>query len=169
MKKYGVEHFNISVLEVCDSIELSEREQYWIEQYNSYYDGYNATFGGDGTILYDYDEIKTLLQNGKTTQEICSIIGCGPDTVRLVAKNNNILITQPKNSLTYQLEQAKKRVGQYDLQGNKIQEFESYISAAHWLVEQGIAKTAKGARPHISHVCSGQRKSAYGYIWKDMA
>ena len=51
MKKYGVDNFLIEVVEECDESILSIREQYWIDAYNSYYDGYNATLGGGWTSL----------------------------------------------------------------------------------------------------------------------
>ena len=49
MSKYGIDNFSIEELEECDDLILAEREIYWIDYYNSYYNGYNATFGGDGT------------------------------------------------------------------------------------------------------------------------
>ena len=55
--KYGIEHFSIHLIEECDENILGEREKYWIKYYNSKENGYNATLGGDGSTLYDYDEI----------------------------------------------------------------------------------------------------------------
>ena len=53
MRKYGVEHFHIELVEETNSPE--EREIYWIEQYGSFKYGYNATMGGDGKKYIDYD------------------------------------------------------------------------------------------------------------------
>ena len=61
MNKYGIENFIIEEIEEVDVKELSIREIYWIEYYNSYKNGYNATLGGDGKILYDYDLIAELI------------------------------------------------------------------------------------------------------------
>ena len=58
MRKYGVEHFHIELLEETDNPE--EREKYWIEQKHSYENGYNATKGGDGKSYLDYDLIVNL-------------------------------------------------------------------------------------------------------------
>lgn len=67
MAKYGIEHFSISIVE--DNIEnekLPEREKYWIKYFNTYYEGYNATIGGDGKstprIIEQYDLEGNLLQ-----------------------------------------------------------------------------------------------------------
>lgn len=46
-RKYGLNNFDFVILELCLVNELNEKEIYWIEQKNSYYDGYNATLGGN--------------------------------------------------------------------------------------------------------------------------
>ena len=76
MNKYGVEHFHIEEIEECDNSIVNEREQYWIEYYNSYHNGYNATLGGEGTVKYNHEEICKLFQEGYTIQDICNIFGC---------------------------------------------------------------------------------------------
>lgn len=48
MRKYGIEHFSIEIVEEPDINILNDREIYWINYYNSYVNGYNATIGGDG-------------------------------------------------------------------------------------------------------------------------
>lgn len=57
MRKHGVEHFSIEQIEECSPKEASAREQYWIGYYRGYEDGYNATKGGDGKLLYDHEMI----------------------------------------------------------------------------------------------------------------
>ena len=37
--------FTFSILEICEKEKLNEREQYWIQHYNSYHNGYNLTSG----------------------------------------------------------------------------------------------------------------------------
>lgn len=46
--KYGVNNFTIEKLEEVDNDFLAEREIYWINYFNTYQKGYNATLGGDG-------------------------------------------------------------------------------------------------------------------------
>lgn len=48
IRKYGVENFSFEVLEECDTSLLDEKEVYYINLYNSYKEGYNATLGGQG-------------------------------------------------------------------------------------------------------------------------
>ena len=50
------------------------------------------------------------------------------------------------------------KVAQYDLDGNFIQYFDTYIEAA-----RSFGKTSG---THIADVAKGKRKTAYGFIWK---
>ena len=70
MKKYGIQNFSISCLESVTNVnELSDREIYWIKKLNTYgHNGYNATKGGDGSIVYDYDNIINLINYYKGYQ-----------------------------------------------------------------------------------------------------
>lgn len=74
MHKYKYE-FVIIEQNIPDEL-IAEREQYWIKFYNSYEDGYNMTFGGEGyekvssenhsqakLTLKQVQEIRILLQN----------------------------------------------------------------------------------------------------------
>lgn len=45
--KYGIENFNFEVLEECLPEELSEKEKYYVEKYDTYKNGYNMTAGGE--------------------------------------------------------------------------------------------------------------------------
>lgn len=46
--KYGQGNFIFSIIEECTDGELDSREVYWIQKYDSYVNGYNATYGGGG-------------------------------------------------------------------------------------------------------------------------
>lgn len=45
-RKYGIENFSFEILEECNKEKLNEREIYYISLYNTYYNGYNQTKGG---------------------------------------------------------------------------------------------------------------------------
>lgn len=156
--KYGKEHFKIELIEECPREQENEREIYWINYYNSYSEGYNATLGGEGSCLYDYDEIVSLIKEGKTTQEIISIIGCCKDIVHKVANLYDLKICS-SNTL---------KVKQYSKQNEYIQSFNSYADAARWLEDNNyVSGSLNGVRSHIGDVCKGKRKTAYGFIWKN--
>ena len=76
MQKYGIENFSISLLE--DNIqdnEINEREKFWISKLNTYYQGYNATLGGDGQSRIDRIKLKELYDKGYNNKEIAAIMG----------------------------------------------------------------------------------------------
>ena len=58
---------------------------------------------------------------------------------------------------------GKRKVGQYSLDNKLIAIFPSLISAARTLVEENKSKSVSN---QIQQVCKGNRKTAYGYIWK---
>ena len=60
--KYGEENFIVYVLEYCDIETLSERETFYIKEYNTKRpNGYNLNDGGDGNVGYKPTE-ETLLK-----------------------------------------------------------------------------------------------------------
>lgn len=90
MKKYGIEHFHIELIEETDKPE--EREKFWIEQKRSFKTGYNATLGGDGKKYLDYDLIIATYKQVQSQIETARIVGCFDDTVRMVLQQNDIPI-----------------------------------------------------------------------------
>lgn len=66
IRKYGEEQFEWMVLdEACSQEELDDKECYWIEHYNTYYDGgYNMALGGQFNLSDDPDEM-SLMRGGR--------------------------------------------------------------------------------------------------------
>lgn len=164
INKYGFDKFTIELVEECDNNELSEREIFWINYYNSYHNGYNATLGGEGKNIYNYEEIKEYLIQRKSVKEICEIIGCCPDVIYDVAKIFNIDL---KINCHRNFTEKSKQVYQYSKDNIFIQSFSSTADAAKWLFNNNkCAALTSGVRSHISEAANGKRKSAYGYFWK---
>lgn len=155
--KYGIENFKIEKLEcVEDDNLLSDREIYWIKELETYgKNGYNATKGGDGRILYDYNEIIELYNIGYTCKKVANKIGCHEDTVKKVLKAHGVKIRGG----------STKKIDQFDMAGNYIQYFWGSIEAAKWLVENGLAKSINCKR-HINSCCNHKEPNAYGYKWE---
>ena len=89
MNKYGIENFVVEQLCECDNEELSSYEIQYIEKLNTYHTGYNVTKGGDGKILFDYNEIISLYKTGISMVEVAAKIGCSEDFVENQLKCNN--------------------------------------------------------------------------------
>jgi group I intron endonuclease len=82
MNKYGIENFKIEVLEdnLLDE-ELGQKEREYIKLYDSYYNGYNCTFGGEGEGIVDIEKLKKLYFEGKSYLEISELSGHTEKTV----------------------------------------------------------------------------------------
>ena len=154
MRKYGIKHFHIELIEETDNPE--EREEQWIEYFHSFKDGYNATLGGDGKKYLDWDLVVETFKQTKSLSETARLVKCHPDTVGKIIKEKqlNYLINQ---------HQTGKLVNQYNLNGEYIQTFPSCLEAARFLKK---LTNSYGAATHIADVCKNRRKTAYGYIWK---
>ena len=70
MNKYGIDNFTISTLEECTELDSELREIFWIESLKTYGKGYNATLGGDGSILYNYRELADSYESGLTGKDV---------------------------------------------------------------------------------------------------
>lgn len=156
MNKYGVEHFYINLIEECSLEKQDERESYWIEYFDSYRRGYNATKGGDGKNKVDYEVIIELFMDGKNIKEIASIQKCDTRTVRIVLHSKYGVTKNETWSRGH--EKRRKPVLQIDMRtGAVIAEYESAYAAQEAL---GIG------HGHVGAVCNGKRKGAGGFYWK---
>lgn len=60
-RKYGFENFEFEILEECSNEQLDEKERFWISYFNTLKDGYNQTFGGDGSFnRLDYKKLEQI-------------------------------------------------------------------------------------------------------------
>lgn len=163
MRKYGAEHFSIRVLEETNDPE--EREKFWIAYFNSYHIGYNATSGGDGKCLFDYDKILGELIFDNDYNNVAAKIGCCVDTVRMVARAHGLGIGESVSvNLRGMSELQQKSVVGYNK--DFLVSFSSLRDAAEWLYEIGFTKSkGKSVRSHISECAKGLKKSAYKMKW----
>ena len=164
MNKYGIENFVVEELIECPNDELDSYEKMYIEKLQTYgHNGYNATKGGDGSILFDYDKIIETYALGGTMTECAAKMHCSVDTVKKVLTINNIPIRHNRRGCC----SDPKKVVQYSLEGVYIKEWESITLAAHWLVNNGYAKTYNsGVKQKIRLCMRGKNKTAYKFIWK---
>ena len=162
MNKYGFDKFHIELIEECDSDCVLEREIYWINYYNTYSYGYNATLGGKGITLYDYDSFCELYEQGYTLKQIGEQLHCDSghvgEVLRTLGYDTSINIKNYNS----------KPVVAYDKQGNLVESFKSTKEAAQWLIDNGVTtqQCLESARAAIGRVANGKRKTAYNYIWK---
>lgn len=163
MNKYGCDCFFVDILEEVPIEVLSEREQFWIKYYDSYHNGYNATFGGDGKQLYNYNAIVTRFLDGYSVREIANEFGCCTETVCKALKLENI---NPKRNA---IRSFSKSLAAYK-NGQLIQKFNSRMEAVEWLQTNDYTKSTNqdNINAAIGRAANGQRKSAYGLQWKNL-
>ena len=156
MNKYGIECFHIETIEnVTDISLLEEREKYWIEYFNSFKEGYNATQGGDGRAYLDYHLIYQIWSKGFSARETAKIAGCHQDSVLKVLKNFNISSAEIKQ---HAIKSKSKPVCKIDKDTEEILQIYPSIKEAE--------RKNNYSRNHISPVCQGKRKLAFGFKWK---
>lgn len=160
MRKYGIQYFHIELIEECLEKDLDEREKYWIAYYNSYYDGYNETIGGQGIPKYEIEEedIERLWKEGKTISQIADEL-----QVTRTAIKNRIYDKPYYNEEESQLRGRKvlaktkeKPIIQLTLDGKEINRFNSGVEAQE---KTGIDRKA------ISQALRTGGNS-HGYKWK---
>lgn len=131
--KYGIENFICEEIEEVPNDKLDEREKYWIEYYDSYFDGYNSTLGGRATQLYnwDTDDIIEKYMILKSARAVAKEIGCDHSTIDRILNENGVKRFTPSQQQSKPLYFKKK---------DEIHHFETTREAAEWLIENGITK-----------------------------
>lgn len=162
IRKYGIEHFHIELLEETEIPE--EREIYWIKKKGSYKNGYNATLGGDGKKYIDYDLVIATYNEVKSIKETAMKLGICAASVSLILHKNHIDIISSPEIIQ---RRYGKMVNMYDLQNNFIKTFPSCNAAAVYMIENKLTNCKQSTiRQHISEVCRGKRKTAAKYKWE---
>lgn len=162
IRKYGIEHFRIELLEETDNPE--EREVYWIKQLDSFKNGYNATIGGDGKRYIDYDLVVSTYQDLQLIKDTAIKLNISPDSVSAILHERNIPI---RSSQEIQVTKFGKATDMYSLDGTLLRSFPSTGAAATYMVENHLTNCKQSTiKQHITEVCTGRRKTAAKYRWK---
>ena len=163
MNKYGIEHFHIEPLEETDN--ASEREVYWIEQKQSFKNGYNATLGGDGKRYLDYDLIYSTYEVIQNAAEVARKLNISVDSVYTVVHQRGGIL---KTAQEINRERGSKAVKMFSKNKEYIQSFASLTEAAQFLKDNQYTNSTdlKGVAAHIRQCANKQRKTAYGSVWE---
>ena len=162
MRKYGIEHFHIELIEETDSPE--EREVFWIENKRSFKNGYNATVGGDGKKYIDYDLVISSYKEIKSIVDTAKALNISADSVSNILRQNNISII---SSSEVNLNKYGKITNMYSLEGEFLKSFSSTNEAAQYMIDNNLTNCKKTTiKQHITEVCTGRRNTAAKYKWK---
>ena len=157
IRKYGVDNFIVEIVEeVEDESKLSSREIYWISHYNSCIleensNGYNMTYGGEGSSKINRQEIFNLWNSGLGSLEISKQTGHLAFSVR------KILDTFDEYSKEIDFARnTGNTVFQYNESGELINSYPSISYAAR---KVGVDPSV------INKCCHGHKQSAAGFFW----
>lgn len=136
---YGIDHFKIEMLEETSKELGDEREMYWIDYYDSYYNGYNSTKGGQSRPLSELQmEANNKWKEKPQKMNIQDVINAG--------------LYNPIGNTN-----AGKKVGQFNLNGDLIK---TYSAASVASRELGISATG------IRRTCNKKQEKCGGFIWR---
>jgi len=71
IRKYGFENFRIELIDECDVSNIYEKEKHFINKMNTFENGLNTTYGGEGCLGYKHskeicEKISKTLKEGKS-------------------------------------------------------------------------------------------------------
>lgn len=192
--KYKEYNFEFTIIERCSEDKFNDREVYWIEYYDSYYNGYNQTKGGDGCLgkVWTDEEIENVAEPVLQIDLDGNLIKRWPSIPYASRKldinsrqiwncaNKHIRNTKKKNGKTY-VRTTKTAGGYIWVYEKDFSNFnlDDYVDTRYkpilqhdlnWnLIKQWPSSESTkeiGYTPTaIAGVCKGKFKQAYGYIW----
>lgn len=127
MDKYGRDNFSFEIIESNLTNEnVNDRERFWIKFYNSYYNGYNCSFGGEGGDTYS-----------KLSEEEMLIIRKKISDSKLGDKNpiqqNPELVTGKNNGMYGKIPHNVQSISIQNIETNQIFSFISNRECADFL------------------------------------
>lgn len=156
IRELGSEDFCWEILEECADEKMNEREIYWIAYYDTYYNGYNMTKGGDNA------------------ESLVKWIKDNPDLAKQNALNGLKYANQyNENHREEHLKQLasvrQKGINAVKRKVRCIEKdliFNSIADAERWSTSSENNNGKKASHQHIAHVCKGHRKTCGGYHWE---
>lgn len=159
INKYGIQNFLVETLGEYEEGILEQKESEYIEIFNTYNNGYNATLGGDGSryLTFTDEEVIEKYQYSRSAVKVAKELNCSSDTVLAILKNYNIeVLTNREKGIIF----CSKQVSQYTKDMEWIADYDTIIDASIQCFG------TKDHAPNIGRCCKGQRKTCKGFIWR---
>lgn len=188
--KYGADNFKFEIIERCPFKDLDDREIYWINYYDSKNTGYNFADGGLGCKGYKHsqEEImkmrmiqnpEPILQidlNGNILNEFVSAGEAGD----YLGKDSVSGIKRCCDGDKYKTAYGYIWIYRKDLDKFKLEDhvtsYKNDVPVSQytkentllkkWTTARDAAKSINGSSPEILKVCTGERVSYKGFVWK---
>ena len=136
-RKYGVDNFLFEVIEECSQEELNEKEMFWISKFDTFYNGYNQTLGGDTSIQKPKEKIIGVIYDLENTDLYH----------KEIAKKWNISVemVQGINTGRYWFQENKQYPLQTKHKGNSCHKINNTIIKKQYFCEECGSPITKGA------------------------
>lgn len=143
IKKYGEENFSIELIATCNIEDLNNLEQYYINKYDTFNNGYNLTLGGEGGKILNLNEEEVIkkYQELQYINDTARYFNCNVLAISNILHKNNIPINRkPKNPFNgkdyhYPLRNKKVRIVELNLEFNSLKE------CGQWLIDNDYTRT----------------------------
>ena len=167
MRKYGIENFKIECIEKCHISQLDEKEIFWINSFDTYNNGYNATLGGCGGQLLNLNEKKIVNEyyNMGTLTKVANLNHCSTSTIRTILRKYRIKI---KSSSEHQKEKGKTIYQYTEDKKELINVFDNRNKLGEWLIKNKLskAKTTRKASESVYENLRLGKNVVFGYYWE---
>lgn len=153
IRKYSAENFTITTLCTITANDnyikeaLNWMESYYIEEYDSFNQGYNLTLGGGGI----------LGRKGKLSPNYGKKFSATHKSKISESHKGKKFTEEHKEKLRDVKRNKMKAVLQYSKEGTFIKEWES---------TREVTRELNINNSNLCYCCLGKRKTAGGYIWK---
>lgn len=175
LKKYGKENFDFSIIEECNSLELDNKEKYWIDYYNSLVpNGYNMIPGGSqglglakGKPVQQYDLKGNFIAEYPSAHQADYATGINYSSICACCRGEKFYTKQYQwkylNSekkivdISQDIKvQSETPIWQYDLNENFIREYKNFNEAA---------MSISSSKSALCNCLKGKTNSCAGYKW----
>lgn len=160
--EFGRENFSFEIIEETTADKLDEREEHYIKEFNSVKEGYNVVATAHNMKDEEHKKV-----HGKFFSEWNKKQWQDEEYRKERSKHSSLVqkerlkdpeyLAEKSKQLKKYTDSIKKKVYQYDKQGNLVAEYNGTREAER--------KTGVNSQS-ISKVALGQRKTAGGFVWK---
>lgn len=142
----------------CKQEELNYYEAKFIQEYNSFVpNGYNATYGGDGRIIYDYNKlVEDYYRLNENISAVCRENNCDYTVVRNALKDNHV---EPHTGYDF----LQTPIYECDINKNILHEFKNVQELQSFYPNLPIY--SKNIANYLSDVIAERQKSYYGHYF----
>lgn len=135
MRKYGSNNFYVELLEENIPLkDLDEKEILYIEKFNSFRNGYNSTYGGDGRTINIVNNEKYLLEkakNGCPATQLAKEFNCNVATIYRTLHKLNFYYNKRPNI---------KQIEVLVREGKTNKEIAEIVHSKEWTINRMLKK-----------------------------